>query len=91
MRTCYHCYMLEDFNNFIRTKRLEEEPYFYVCRGHDVIRLLPNMMIYQEYNNKAIFQCMLNAYSQEDFFSPNLYCNINTWARDVGLKYHRNV
>jgi hypothetical protein len=76
----------DDFNNFIRTKRLEEEPYFYVCRGHDVIRLLPNMMIYQEYNNKAIFQCMLNAYSQEDFFSTNLYCNINTWARERGLE-----
>lgn len=75
----------EELNNFIQTKRLEEEPYFYVCRGHDIIRLLPNMMIYHEYNNKAILQCMLNAYSQEDFFSTRLYCTINIWARERGL------
>lgn len=30
-------------------------------------------------------QCLFTG----DFFSTNLYCNINTWARNVGLKYNR--
>ncbi len=70
-----------DFNKFVEEKRLEEEPYVNVCRGHDMLGLLPSMMIKQEYGKaKDILHCMVEAYSYEDFSKTQLHSDISSWA-----------
>lgn len=71
----------EDFNRFIEEKRLEDEPYVNVCRGHDMFNLLPAMMIQREYSQaKDILNRMIAAYSYEDFSKTLLHKNISRWA-----------
>lgn len=71
----------EEFDSFVEEKRLEEEPYVNVCRGHDMFNLLPTMMIRQEYSRaKGIWICMVNAYSYDDFSITQLYTDIKEWA-----------
>lgn len=71
----------EDFDRFVEDKRLEEEPYVHVCRGHDMFHLLPTMMIQQEYSEKkVIWKRMIEFYSCSDFSNTRLYNAINAWA-----------
>ena len=76
----------EDFENFVEEKRLEEEPYTYVCRGHDMLNLLSAMMIYREYGlAKDIRERMVNAYSDADFSATQLHAEILLWAEERNL------
>lgn len=76
----------EDFDNFVEEKRLEEEAYAFICRGHDMLNLLPAMMIYREYGQrKEIRERMVNAYSNVDFSATQLYAKILVWAEKRNL------
>ena len=76
----------EDFNCFVEEKQLEEEPYVNVCRGHDMLNLLPNMMIQQEYSKKKdIRERMVKSYSCSDFSNTHLYNAIKVWANTRSL------
>lgn len=71
----------EDFNRFVEEKHLEREPYIHICRGHDMFKLLPSMMIRQEYSEwKNIWERMVAAYSNNDFSNTCLYASIKAWA-----------
>lgn len=76
----------EDFNNMVVTLHLDAEPYYYVCRGHDVLRLLSWMMINtNEFTSKTIFERMSEAYSLEDFTNTSLCQNIKNWTESRGV------
>ena len=65
---------------------LEEESYAFICRGHDMLNLLPVMMIYREYGpGKEIRERMVNAYSNVDFSATQLHAKILLWAEKRDL------
>lgn len=75
-----------DFETFIDEHKLGDEPYEYVCRGHDMQKLLPLMMIKTSvFSKENITRRMVNAYSVADFAKTQLYNNIQDWAKSRSL------
>lgn len=73
-------------NDFIDEKALEQEDYYDVCRGHDVLPLLALVLIKKEFSATAIMQKMIEVYSLEDFRQTHLYANIAQWQENEGVE-----
>lgn len=79
-------FSLEQFNETVVSKHLENENYLDICQGHDVVRLLQYMMIQNEYSEAKIMEHMTNAYSVDDFKDTALYDDISNWASSRGIE-----
>lgn len=71
---------LNDFYDFVNSKNLDNEDFYNVGRGHDLIKLLALLMIKKEFNADAIMKMTKNSYSFDDFKDTCLFCNIKNWA-----------
>lgn len=74
-----------DVSTFITAHLLEEESDYDICRGHDVLKLLSEALIYNEYRVESIMAKMTQAYSLDDFKATRLYSSIEVWQNAEGV------
>lgn len=72
--------------DFIAERELEAEPYYNVCRGHDVVKLLSRMLSGTCYSDHIrLERHIVQSYDIADFERTQLYSSIATWADGRGL------
>ena len=77
----------DDVIAFIETKRLGQENFYDVCRGHDVLRLLSLILIQEHiYSANNLMSKMIASYSLEDFKATQLYASIQAWQVKEGVE-----
>lgn len=78
----------EDVSNFIADMELDSIDLNYICRGHDVCRMISVMMIKREYSDtKEIFSKMVDSYSLDDFYKTGLYHSLRDWSEKRDLTF----
>lgn len=83
---CHNPVSETDFYDFLRATDISSHSSYYVCRGHDVCRLLATVMIHQRFSNpKSIFARMVTSYSYADFQQTALYADISSWAANRSI------
>lgn len=83
LENCEVPFSKEEYQDVVAGLNLEDESYYDVCRGHDVIDLLQYMLINtQKYNRKHIMQKMIDSYALEDFKLTKLYKSVMEWTKD---------
>ena len=75
-----------DVKTFITTHNLEEENFYDICRGHDLLKLLSLTLVnVQIFSVNAIFNKMFEAYTLDDFKATQLYASIQIWQDNEGV------
>lgn len=75
-----YCCTETDINAFIESNSLEEEPFSHICRGHDLLKILPLALVNSNvYSEKNIMNKMMDSYSIDDFKKTQLYAEIQKW------------
>lgn len=70
----------DDLESFIKDKKLEDEDFFDICRGHDYLSILSKVLIHTNiYSPKTILIRMSESFSYNDFKQTQLYANIKKW------------
>lgn len=73
----------ESLEHFIQEKGLEEDSFYDICRGHDLIPLLSLALIRVHiYSEETIMNKMIIAYSLDDFKRTKLYQSIQEWQEN---------
>lgn len=75
----------DDFSTFIASHSLEEESIYDICRGHDLLKLLSQALVYNQYKVENIMTKMIEAYSLNDFKTTQLYASIQAWQETEGV------
>lgn len=75
---------IADIDSFVVTRSLSEEPYAYICRGHDVLRLFH----YKRKNShncesRVVVQKMIQKYSFTDFSSTVLFRDTDAYVKSI--------
>ena len=74
-----------DVSAFIASHSLENESLYDICRGHDLLKLLSQALVYIQYKVENITAKMIEAYSLDDFKSTRLYASIQAWQEAEGV------
>lgn len=74
-----------DVSTFITTHSLEDESLYDICRGHDLLKLLSQALIYIQYKVENIVAKMIESYSIDDFKTTRLYASIQAWQVTEGV------
>lgn len=74
-----------DVRAFITTHSLEEENLYDICRGHDLLKLLSQALIYNQYKVEKLMAKMIDVYSLDDFKVTRLYASIQAWQEAEGV------
>ena len=75
----------EDVSTFIFTHSLDEESLYDICRGHDLLKLLSQALVYIQYTAENIMVKMTESYSLDDFKTTRLYASIRAWQATEGV------
>lgn len=75
----------KDINTFIINHNLNSESSYDVCRGHDVIDILSNVLIKQQYCKRNLVNELFKYFEKDDFLQTNFGNSIFLWATNECL------
>ncbi len=75
----------EDVSAFITTHSLEQESFYDICRGHDLLKLLSQALVHLQYKEENIMAKIIEEYSFDDFKTTRLYASILVWQNEEGV------